>query len=376
MKNTEVEDFVEINIEANKSIHLPHILVHWTDGELNPRCTLYIWMLSGLEPRDITAKILEGGETLRVTLPWPDPLHDAMRMNGQSICDDSVKIVNMEKAIKGLKGGLFDSTIYSVVDVKLGMKVEEQFHNEPIARGKVEKGNKVLRFVNRVYNRKKEKAENVPILISKFEMMGHKDSYRTISTADSDYEDEYATVCDGLAKMAVPSADRDPTTPPSPKKRKTTKIKKRVRSTGKVQATPARLKTGTSSVKRPPEPIETFHTPTTAEGADGNPKSFSFPGSKTYRSMDLEKVTRDLITQKGGKYLKSFLFGKDPPEKKLVEDAVDELIRNVSDASNEHDDIDDYYEYEQVHGPEAPPADHEFDSDEEMEDGDPNYKYL
>ena len=41
------------------------------------------------------------------------------------------------------------------------------------------------------------KAENVPILISKYEMMGHKDSYRIsiISTANSKNKDEYATIC-------------------------------------------------------------------------------------------------------------------------------------------------------------------------------------
>ena len=369
-----VEDFVEINIASNKSIHLPHILVHWTDGELNPRCTLYMWMLSGLQPRDISAKVLEGGEVLRVTLPWPDPLHDAMRMNGQNICDDSVKIVNMEKVIKGLKGGSFERTIYSVVDVDLGMKVEEQLHNEPIGKGQVEKGNKVLRFANKVYNHKMNRAENVPILVTKYEMMGHKDSYRTISTADSDYEDEYETVCSQFSRMAPPSAPgRDQLKPPSLKKRRTDKGGKKSSSGGKgavanlksvgegkkAMSNKARFATGGGE--------QSFHTPTNRE-QEGNKTSFPFNAAP--KSMDLERAAKELITQKGGRYLKSFLFGKASEEKMV--NAVDELICNVSKASNSDDD-EDYVaageEYTFIHSsPQEGPAFYKSAEDEEMYD--------
>ena len=87
-----------------------------------------------------------------MTLPWPELLHNAMCMDSQSICNDSVKIVTMEKVIKCVKGGLFESTIIISFDIALGMKVEEQFHNEHIGKGQVKKGSKVLWFVNQVYN--------------------------------------------------------------------------------------------------------------------------------------------------------------------------------------------------------------------------------
>ena len=220
----EMEDYIQINLIKNKGIQLPHILLHWTDYELNSRCTLFVWMLSGLEPRDVTARVLEGGQTLRLQFPWPNPFHDAMRLNKHSECDGSVKIVNMEKVIKSLKGGTFDATISSVVDFDLGMQVEEQFHNQPIAMNQVEKGNQLLRFFKDTYNRKRNKRENIPILIAKYEMMGIRDNYKNATTVDEDYEDEdtkFNLIENYFAAPSAASSNANPPSPSAPKKRRT-----------------------------------------------------------------------------------------------------------------------------------------------------------
>ena len=320
----EFEDFVQINLTENQGIHLPHILTHWTDGDLNPRCTLYVWTLSGLEPKDIAAKVLDGGEVLRLSYPWPDPLHDAMRMNGhKAVCEDSVKIVNMEKVIKAMKGGTFDAVITSIVDFNLGMRVEEQLYNEPLGRAKIAKGNKLLRFSKRIFNGKRSATEDIPILIAKYEMMGIKDNnYRNCSTTESDYEDEEeeAFLNSGGRDIDIPLSvieeyfvaknQIDSKISPSAAKKRRVGIsgdtKKKNRSGESAASTGARktskkrelLSSSTTVPKQktiPPEEAGVFTT-TTASAS----KTASYP------VRDIELAARDIIAKSGGRLLSNF----------------------------------------------------------------------
>ena len=97
-------NFTELNLITNQHTMLPHILVPWKDKMLRSRLTLYLWMPSGLEPRDITAKILKGGEKLRIQFAWPEQLQDAMQLTKARYCSDSSKVVEIESIVKELKG--------------------------------------------------------------------------------------------------------------------------------------------------------------------------------------------------------------------------------------------------------------------------------
>ena len=155
--------YQEINHVKNKDVLLPHLLVHWKDAHLYNRCTLFVWCLSGLEPKDVNAKILKGGTTLCLRFAWPDPLQDALKLTRDAYCRDSSKVVEMETIFKQMKGGSSHSMITSEVEFDLGMQVEEEFHNEALPHGKVEKGNKLLRFFKTVYHNKMGKREKFPL---------------------------------------------------------------------------------------------------------------------------------------------------------------------------------------------------------------------
>lgn len=322
----EFEDFVQINLTENQGIHLPHILTHWTDGELNPRCTLYVWTLSGLEPKDIVAKVLDGGEVLRLSYPWPDPLHDAMRINGhKAVCEDSVKIVNMEKVIKAMKGGTFDAVITSVVDFNLGMRVEEQLYNEPLGRAKIAKGNKLLRFSKRIFNGKKSTTEDIPILIAKYEMMGIKDhNYKNCSTTESDYEDEEEEAFHNFGgNMDIPlSVIEDyfvakkkiingKISPSAAKKRRvgiSGDTKKMNRGSGEsVASTGAASVTRKTNKKR--EYISTADVASrkqSEEQAVFTTAAASAGKTASYPVRDIEQAAKDMLAKSGGRLLSSF----------------------------------------------------------------------
>ena len=67
--NTDSSAGFDQNEYGQGDIMLPHLLVHWKDAHLYNRCTLFVWGLSGLEPKDIQAKIQSGGRTLRLCFP-------------------------------------------------------------------------------------------------------------------------------------------------------------------------------------------------------------------------------------------------------------------------------------------------------------------
>lgn len=182
-------DFVDLNLINNQSAMMPSILVNWKDQDLRERLTLFVWVLSGLEPQDLHAKILTGGEKIRIQFPWPEQLQDAMQLTKYRYCRDASKVVEIETIVKNLKGGSASSPILSVVDFHLGMKVEEQFYSETIVtrygRPKYERGNTVLKFLRRRVGRN----EQIPVVIQKFEMMGIRDNYRSGAAVATDYED-------------------------------------------------------------------------------------------------------------------------------------------------------------------------------------------
>lgn len=191
-------DFVDLNLINNNSTMLPSLLVNWKDQDLRERLTLFVWVLSGLEPQDLHAKILTGGEKLRIHFPWPEKIQDAMQLTKYRYCRDASKVVEIETIVKNLKGGSASSPIFSTVDFHLGMKVEEQFYSETIVtaagrdgRRKNERGNTVLKFLRRRAGRNEE----IPILVQKFEMMGIRDNYKSGTTAADDYEDGDSVVC-------------------------------------------------------------------------------------------------------------------------------------------------------------------------------------
>ena len=155
-------DYHKINHIKNKDVLLPHLLVHWKDAKLYNRVTLFVWCLSGLEPSDLNAKILAGGTTLSLRFNWPDPLQDSVLLTRDAYCRDSSKVVEMETIFKAMKNGAGDSVISSEVEFELGMQVEEEFHNEVIGRGKLEKGNKLLRFFKDYYRSKTRRREKIP----------------------------------------------------------------------------------------------------------------------------------------------------------------------------------------------------------------------
>lgn len=193
-------DYNDLNLIMNNSIMLPHIIVPWKDQSLRNRITLYLWLLSGLEPCDIRAKILQGGEKLRIQFAWPDQLQDAMSLTKARYCKGSSKVVEIETIVKNLKGGSASTAISSVIDFDLGMRVEEQFHYETVlnvqGERKEEYGNVILRyFKKRLGFDKKNKGgrgndEYIPLTIQKFEMMGIRDNYHMEEPYCNDYEDE------------------------------------------------------------------------------------------------------------------------------------------------------------------------------------------
>lgn len=111
---------------------LPHVMVEWVDKDLQDRCTLYVWTLSGLEPTEIQAKILKGGEVLQMRFPWPAALQDARQLTAGRYCSDSSKVVEIETILKKMKGGSSDAMVSTTIDFHLGMRVEEQFKNEVV----------------------------------------------------------------------------------------------------------------------------------------------------------------------------------------------------------------------------------------------------
>ena len=194
--NESTGSYQKINHVKNRDVILPHLVVHWKDGQLYNRCTVFVWCLSGLEPKDVNAKVLKGGTTLCLRYAWPDPLQDALKLTRDAYCRDSSKVVEMETIFKQLKGGTSNSMISSEVEIELGMQVEEEFHNEVNTQGKVEKGNKLLRFFKTIYHNKMGKKEKIPIVVCKYEMLGIRDNYKTDTAVDSDYDDENESVFD------------------------------------------------------------------------------------------------------------------------------------------------------------------------------------
>jgi hypothetical protein len=182
-------DYEEINLIKNNNVLLPHLLVHWQDGNLDNRCTLYAWCLSGIEPREMNAKVLKGGEVLQLQFPWPEAMQDAHMLTRAKFCRDSSKVIAIDSAIKHLKNGSGNAMVSCEVNFALGMQVEEQFHNETLPKGKIEKGNKILRFFKQFHRSRSGNVEKIPIAICKFEMMGIRDNYKN-ATADSDYDDD------------------------------------------------------------------------------------------------------------------------------------------------------------------------------------------
>ena len=186
------ENAIDITFMQNQKILLPHILAHWKDQELQDRCSLFIWQLSGLTPEDISARVMKGGETLQIRFLWPKPLQNALELTQGLYCGDSSKVVEIESIVKKLKLGSSSSMVSSTIEFDLGMQVEEQLHNETfINRGvsELEKGNKMIRFFKVIMNRRTGQKEKLPIIVQKFEMMGIRDNYRNDSTTEMEFDD-------------------------------------------------------------------------------------------------------------------------------------------------------------------------------------------
>ena len=177
----------EVNLLMNNQVMLPHLLVPWKDKDLQDRLTLWVWALSGLEPIDIKAKILEGGEEIQLTFPWPEKMQDAIALSRNFYLNDSSKVVEIESVLKTLKGGEGSAIVSCQVNFALGMKVEEQFHKEIFKNKPPDEGYRVLRFYK---NRRQREGlgETVPYYILKYEFMGIRDSYVQEEPVQ-DYED-------------------------------------------------------------------------------------------------------------------------------------------------------------------------------------------
>jgi len=229
-----------VSVSKNNAASLPHIVVKWKDAQLQNRCTVYVWVLSGIGPSDLTAKVLDGGETLCLRVSWPTYMQDAEQLTKNLYCKDSSKVLAIETKLKELKNGSVDSPVTSEIDIKLGMQVEEQFFNEPLRVGNRvvhEKGNKLMRFFKSVLRSRDGTVDQVPIVIGKYEMMGIRDNYQNLSTYDSDYDDDFVQDLDLDLEHAVKHPAKHPEpSPPSSKVRKN-----RSKSKGSNGATRKRL---------------------------------------------------------------------------------------------------------------------------------------
>ena len=108
---------------------------------------------------------------------------------------DSSKVVEIESVLKTLKGGEGTAVVSCQVNFALGMKVEEQFHQEHFknsnrsnSQNTTDEGYRVLRFYK---NRRQREGlgETVPYYILKYEFMGIRDSYVQEELVQ-DYEDD------------------------------------------------------------------------------------------------------------------------------------------------------------------------------------------
>jgi hypothetical protein len=61
------DDYKSRNIQNNKNVNLPHLVTRWKDGELREHCTVFLWMLSGLDPNNIHAKVCDGGLKMSIS---------------------------------------------------------------------------------------------------------------------------------------------------------------------------------------------------------------------------------------------------------------------------------------------------------------------
>ena len=99
------ESASELTFKQNANIALPHLLVHWKDQYVQERCTLFVWQLSGLQPHDVSARVVRGGEALEVKFAWPSPLQDANSLTQGKFSRDSSKVVEIDDLIKKMKMG-------------------------------------------------------------------------------------------------------------------------------------------------------------------------------------------------------------------------------------------------------------------------------
>ena len=274
------QDYSKINLVQNENIQLPHIIVHWKDRYLQNRCSAFVWMLSGLSPSDINATILPGGEILRLKMPWPAVMHDAGALTRNQYNNDSSKVVAIESTIKQMKNGFADALVSSNIDLELGMRVEEQFHNErQSGLGSIEKGSKLLRFFKNITRPSKGVVEQIPVLIGKYEMMGIRDNYRNISTADSDYDDGTPPPMPRSSTTVFSfnnQRESVQTSPSPPKRRRQSKISSRpsrgnrrpTSSAGRKRSSASRAESAAATATTPPLPSLNHRSPPKSSFSD------------------------------------------------------------------------------------------------------------
>ena len=189
---------VELFQDMTSGSHYPHVLVKWKDSKVYNRCTLYWWCFSGLLPRDVSARIAKGGKSLIVQVPWPAPLQDASELTRDtSSHHDSTKFIELESIFKHLKKGTPGAIVTTEIEFNLGMRVENEFHNETIIvgneggrRGNLQeiKGNKMMRYFQDA-EMPDGRLVKKQILISKFEMIGVRDNYQRNTAFQCDFDD-------------------------------------------------------------------------------------------------------------------------------------------------------------------------------------------
>jgi hypothetical protein len=191
------DDYKSRNIQNNKNVNLPHLVTRWKDGELRDRCTVFLWMLSGLDPNDIRAKVCDGGMKMTISFNWPHFMQDARRLTEAkkwNLSKDSSKVVEVDSAIKMMRtSGTEESSISCTLEIHLGMQVEEQFYHED-SNGRIIHGNKIMREALKMNKRMPSSAERIPTIMCKYELMGIRDNYKNNMTAHEFSDEEVSWI--------------------------------------------------------------------------------------------------------------------------------------------------------------------------------------
>ena len=117
--------------EMNKTVVvLPHQVFDWEDSEMNDRLTILIWCPSGLDAKDIHAKVCKGGRKFQLDFPYTPLLFSPayyMAVFPNRYNRSHTKIMSFMKKSKMLQAlSSARSEIMGTFSIPLPFEVEEQ----------------------------------------------------------------------------------------------------------------------------------------------------------------------------------------------------------------------------------------------------------